>query len=180
MIVFVIGPGGVGKSTTGKVLAERMGFAFIDLDQEFCDLIEIIGPFIREYGYEKYCRENSKLFYALLEGVNTDTIFVLSSGFLVHEGLDEIVFRHEQTLKEKGVSVLLLPSKSIEESTEIVVARQLKRGFGLVEEDERRKFQARYPRYLKTGDIQIFSHRKPVEIAQLMEAALVDRGIERR
>lgn len=34
MRIFLIGPGGVGKSTTGNILAELIGYNFIDLDQE--------------------------------------------------------------------------------------------------------------------------------------------------
>ena len=166
MLIFLIGPGGVGKSTTGKILADLVGYDFIDLDQEFCNQIEIIGRFIDNQGYEKYCYENSKLFLNILKKTKTKTVFALSSGFLVHEGLDELISKHKQTLQENGISILLLPSESIEESCNIVVARQLKRGFGLKEDREKEKFLNRYPAYYKLGDIKIFSHENPKKIAE--------------
>ncbi|MEX0555857.1 shikimate kinase [Klebsiella grimontii] len=35
--LFLIGPGGVGKSTVGALLAQAMNYRFIDLDSEFCE-----------------------------------------------------------------------------------------------------------------------------------------------
>ena len=34
----MIGPGGVGKSTVGERLAERLGYAFVDLDTQFANV----------------------------------------------------------------------------------------------------------------------------------------------
>lgn len=169
MIIFIIGPGGVGKSTSGKILAEKLKFNLIDLDLVFCEQIKIVGTYIQDKGYKSYCEENSKLFYQLLENINCDTVFILSSGFLIHEGLAE---KHHETLKERGISILLLPSNSIEESANIVVERQLQRGFGLQKESERQKFIDRYPKYLGKGDITIFSTDNPQEIANHMKEEL--------
>jgi shikimate kinase len=172
MRVFIIGPGGVGKTTSGKILADLLGTRFIDLDQEFCDQIEEIGKFIREKGYEKYCYDNSELFQEILADLESDFVFALSSGFLVHENLDKLVAKHKKLLANNGISVLLLPAKSLEESIELVVSRQLKRGFGLKESREREKFIKRYPEYFKLGDIKIFSHAEPIYIANLMKEKL--------
>lgn len=54
-IIFLTGPGGVGKSTTGKILADLMQNKFIDLDKVFCEQIAHIGKFICEKGYSEYC-----------------------------------------------------------------------------------------------------------------------------
>ena len=45
--IFLLGPGGVGKSTLGRVLAGRLNWPLIDLDLEFCERIAEIGRFIR-------------------------------------------------------------------------------------------------------------------------------------
>jgi shikimate kinase len=63
MNIFIVGPGGVGKSTAGKILAAKLGFTFIDLDQVFCERIENIRLYVRRFGYEKYCYTNSTLFF---------------------------------------------------------------------------------------------------------------------
>lgn len=65
--------------------------------------------------------------------------------------------------------VMLLPADSLDESTEIVVKRQLLRGFGLEEDKERIKFAKRYPIYKELGDIKIFSSEAPETIAEKMK-----------
>ena len=169
MKIFLIGPGGVGKSTCGEILANLLGYNFIDLDEEFCKRVENVGDYINNYGYEKYCHENSKLFYEILGQHLQNFVFSLSSGFLIHEGMDELTFKHKQTLKDLGISILLLPSKSLDESAEIVVKRQLSRNFGLKEDREKTKFFQRFPIYNELGDIKIFSHDKPEIIAEQMK-----------
>lgn len=169
MKIFLIGPGGVGKSTCGEILANLLGYNFIDLDVEFCKRVENVGSYINNFGYEKYCLENSKLFYEILSQHLENFVFSLSSGFLIHENMDELTLKHKQTLKDVGISVLLLPSKSLDESTEIVVKRQLSRGFGLKADREKTKFIQRFPIYKEHGDIKIFSYAKPEIIAEQMK-----------
>lgn len=171
MKLFIIGPGGVGKSTAGKILAQKFNYHYIDLDQEFCNRIENISTFIQIQGYEKYCHENSRLFYRILneEKKNNSFVFVLSSGFLVHENLDRLTSKHRQILQKEGFSILLLPSKSLQESMDIVVKRQLSRGFGLEENRERQKFAKRFVEYQSFGNVQIFSCESPEMIALEMK-----------
>jgi len=172
MKVFIIGPGGVGKSTVGVVLAQRMSYDFIDLDQEFCDRVQNIGVFIKTKGYRQYCYQNSKLFYSILEEASKNFVFALSSGFFVHEGLDELTKKHIKTVKDKGASVLLLPSVSLERGREIVVARQLLRGFGLQKQREVEKYTNRFRVYKNLGDIKIFSNEEPERIAEQIKQKL--------
>jgi shikimate kinase len=174
MKIFLIGPGGVGKSTCGKILAELLEYELIDLDFEFCNRIENIGIYIDKYGYEKYCFENSNLFYKLLSENSEKVLFALSSGFLAHEGLDELTLKHKQTLKESGISVLLLPSMSLDESREIMIKRQLSRGFGLKADKEIIKINERFVIYKNLGDIKIFSYDEPRNIAKQMMKEIID------
>ena len=178
MIIFIIGPGGVGKTTSGEILAKLLSYKFIDLDQKFCEQIENIGTYINNEGYKKYCYKNSELFYKILKNIKDNVVYVLSSGFLVHENLDDLVIKHKHTLKESGISILLLPSNSIKECCKIIVDRQLSRGFGLNKEKEKEKFISRFPKYLKLGDIQIFSYDKPELIAERIEKELVNKKIK--
>lgn len=169
MKIFLIGPGGVGKSSCGKILASLLDYNFIDLDSEFCERIENIGNYINKYGYKKYCFENSKIFYNILDQQLDNFVFSLSSGFLVHENIKELTSKHQQTLKALGLSILLLPSQSLTKSTKIIIKRQLSRGFGLKEDKEKIKFTKRFPIYKEFGDIKIFSHDKPEIIAEQMK-----------
>jgi len=169
MKIFLIGPGGVGKTTCGIILAKLLNHSFIDLDKEFIKCVENIDDFIRAYGHEKYRLMNSKLFYKLLSKNLQNFVFSLSSGFLVYENTNEITLKHKKPLKENGITILLLPSKSLDESMEIVVKRQLLRGLGLNKKREEIKFIQRFPTYKDLGDIKIFSYDKPEIIAEKMK-----------
>ncbi len=175
MRIFIIGPGGVGKSTVGKILAEKLDYGLIDLDTEFMNQVGDIGIFINSHGYRKYCSKNSELFYLLLNSSKEKTIFVLSSGFLVHENFSTLTSKHAKTLTETGISILLLPSKNIKETIEVVTKRQISRGIGLDKIIESKKIKERFTKYLKYGDIQIFSHDKAEIIAQEMLNSLTSR-----
>lgn len=180
MKIFLIGPGGVGKSTCGKILANLLGYNFIDLDAKFCERIENVSDYINIFGHEKYRIENSRLFYKILSQHLENFVFSLSSGFLIYENMNELTLKHKQTLGDQGISVLLLPSEALNESMEIVVKRQLLRGFGLKENREKTKFIQRFPIYKELGNIKIFSHDKPEIIAKQMkkEIAFYNKGRE--
>ncbi|MEI6424824.1 MAG: shikimate kinase, partial [Lentisphaerota bacterium] len=167
--IFIIGPGGVGKTTCGRIFANKISYDFIDLDSEFMERIGNIGDYIESNGYLNYCRENSKLFYELLKEQNTNIVFVLSSGFLVHGDVDSNLKKHANSIRDLGFSILLLPSESLEKTEEIVVARQLSRGLNCQENRERQKIKNRFHIYLKFGDIKVFSADSPESIAEIMK-----------
>ena len=175
--IFIVGPGGAGKTTSGKILARLIGYNFIDLDQEFCDHVGNVGAYIQQKGYKKYCCRNSELFFTLLgQREKDDIVFALSSGVLVHEGLDHLVQKHKNALDKIGLTILLLPSKSVEEGTEVIIERQMSRaaqGIRLKRDREEEKFRQRFPRYIELGDIQIFSRGKPEIIAEQMREKLL-------
>jgi len=167
--IFIVGPGGVGKTTCGKVFAEKISYAFIDLDSEFMRRVGHIGDHIEKKGYRSYCRKNSELFYELVSEQSKDTVFALSSGFLVHGEVDPDLKKHTASICDLGWSILLLPSESLEKAQEIIVARQLSRGLNLKEDRERQKIRDRFACYLQFGDIKIFSSDSPESIAEAMK-----------
>jgi shikimate kinase len=167
--IFIIGPGGVGKTTWGKLFANKICCEFIDLDSEFINRIGLIESYIKEHGYRNYCRENSSLFYKLLEEQIEDTVFALSSGFLVYGNVDSELKKHRESIRDLGLSILLLPSESIDETEDIVVKRQLTRGLNYSEDRERKKIRERFDSYAKSGDLKIFSADSPESVADKME-----------
>lgn len=81
--IFLIGPGGAGKSTVGKFLSDIIGYIAVDLDNEFCERIINIRQYIKSHDYESYLEQNSQLLKKLLiEYAEHNALFVLSSGFL--------------------------------------------------------------------------------------------------
>ncbi|WP_213805873.1 shikimate kinase [Granulicella sp. dw_53] len=169
--LFLIGPGGVGKSAAGRFVASMLGRDFIDLDEEFCARVEPIRSYLDRYGYAAYVRRNATLFGELLEMQEEPALFVLSSGFLVTDVEPEVVASNRLRVKEAGTSILLMPSRSFEESMKIVLERQMGRGLGLNYLLQQATFAARFDGYMELGDLQVFSSEGPSEVAK----RIVDR-----
>lgn len=164
--IFLIGPGGAGKSTVGKILSSLLGYQAIDLDDEFCERVLNIRTYIKHYGYESYLEQNSLLLDKLIkEYSGSDILFILSSGFLSTDIRSDIVAYNKKLVSENGRSVLLMPSHNYNEALQCILERQLKRGFSLTKHGEEAKFRQRFYEYIALGDIQFFSMEEPECIA---------------
>src|SRR5215217_6132884 len=141
--IFLIGPGGVGKSTLGRLLATHSDRTAVDLDLEFCDRIGEIGAFIRKDGYQRYRELNLALAKDLVAAQPAPIVFVTSSGFLA-AAEDTQDYRQAFALVGTGYSICLLPSLDRDTATEIVASRQLLRGFGAERLSETDKFRRRF------------------------------------
>lgn len=142
--LFLLGPGGVGKSSLGRELSRQFGWPLIDLDLEFCARIGEIGGFIGAHGYERYRVENLALAGNLVSQFDRPSVFVTASGFLAAEpGTDDYD-----------------------------VSRQLTRGFGLRRETEIPKFRKRFGIYRAEGDMLVVGTEHPSQIAVAVQRAL--------
>jgi shikimate kinase len=172
--LFIIGPAGVGKTTSGQLLAWELNFEFVDLDAEFSRQIGEIQSWIDHHGYLAYCRRNTELFYDLIFSTISPTVYAISSSFLVYDQLDAALASNANALSSFGISILLLPSESLSDSADIVVGRLLQRRPWLNARKERQKFEYRYQRYLGYGDIRIFSRDSPEAVADHMKARYLE------
>ncbi len=163
---YLIGPGGVGKTTTGKTIANMLQPFFIDLDEEFCNQIENIDFFIQKYGYEKYMEKNATLYLDIVRKENRPFMMALSSGFLVTHIRPDIIQKNRDTVLSTGTSILLMPDENLNIAADIVVTRQLKRGFNLKEQREREKFFARAEKYISLADVRVNSSQEPEKVAR--------------
>ena len=164
----MIGPGGVGKTTVGRLLAPMLSASFIDLDEEFCSRVQPIRRYLDKHGYPAYIRENAALLERLLrESAQTQlAVFALSSGFLVTDVEPKIVIRNRQIVQANGRSVLLLPSRNLVQSAQIIVERQLQRGLNLEHESQTTLIHSRIGPYSELGHIKVFSSASPQNIAK--------------
>jgi shikimate kinase len=169
--IFLLGPGGVGKSTLGRALAGRLDWPLIDLDLEFCEQIAEIGRFIRENSYEAYRAENLLLAQRLVAAAEGPMVFATASGFLA-AAPESSDYAQARALVGTGYGITLLPSLDIDHATELVVERQLKRGFGLEREGETRKFRERFGRYRGEGDMLVVFAAPAEDVARAVQAAL--------
>jgi shikimate kinase len=154
--VFLLGPGGVGKSSLGRVLAKALAWPLVDLDLEFCVQIATIGAFIQAHGYERYRAENLALAGRLVASCDRPMLFVTSSGFLAaRPGTHDYI--EARRLVSTGYGITLLPSLDADIATSIVVERQLARGFELKRETETAKFRERFGLYRDEGNMLVVS-----------------------
>ena len=81
-VIHLVGPGGAGKSTVGRSLAQRLGVAFLDLDEQFMARAGDISAYLDAHGYEAYAAENVRAY--LDASIAQDAVFALSSGFMTY------------------------------------------------------------------------------------------------
>ncbi len=163
--IFFIGPASVGKTTVGALLAEKIGYKFIDIDQEFCDRIALIPEYAREFGWDGYREANSKLTDDLIREYPIATVFATSSGYLASKEQPHLVEKHVAIISS-GTSVLLLPDEDPLRGVDVIVQRQLARWNNITAERERKKFLERFATYKNYGDIKIFSLAPPAIIVE--------------
>ena len=93
MIVFLIGFMGSGKSTTGKRLAQRLGYSFLDTDQQIVEQFGMTVNEIFDNLGEKTFRESET--HVLNEIITKQNLVVSTGGGLpCHGGNMDIINRH--------------------------------------------------------------------------------------
>ncbi|MES2341176.1 MAG: shikimate kinase [Pseudomonadota bacterium] len=170
--LFIIGPGGVGKTMAGAELARFLDCPFVDLDQAFMARVGHIDAVIQGQGYARYVALNSALFASLSPDLPPTCVVALSSGFLARETPAHLLAANRAAARAAGTTIRLLPCEDLDAASQIVVARQLARGLGLDRDRETAKFATRFADYLDQGDIRLFSQAAPGQIATEMAAAL--------
>lgn len=152
-------------------ISPRLGRALLDLDRLFDERIGSIDAYIRERGYAAYKHANSDLAGECIGAADRPALFVTSSGFLTEDNPQEMLSQNRR-LVARTYSLSLLPSCDIREAAEILVARQLGRGFGLNAADEMRKAETRFPTYAAAGDLLVISRGPPEQIAAYLAPLL--------
>ncbi len=176
----IIGPGGAGKSTTGKILASAYNLHIIDLDEYFLNLYGDISLFIQENNYEDYANKNVSNYLDIIVNISTPSIIVMSSGFMtypdhVHTSYPII----KSSIEQDPFTILLLPSIEVDECVEILVTRQLQRTYLNIDmEKETSKIKKRFPLFLKLKSNIVLSAAEPIEVAhdiyQLLQSPSAD------
>lgn len=169
--IFILGPASVGKSSSGEILASKLGHTFVDIDQVFCREIKLIPDYVKQFGYEGYREANSNLVDELLVRHPDDTVFATPPGYLARESSPHLISKHRKIIKDKVISILLLPSDNPEDSADEIVRRQISRWAdleGRSEEKERKRYIERFQKYKNHGHIKIISMDNPESIADEM------------
>lgn len=156
-IIHIIGPGAAGKSTTGRNLAHRLSYHFVDLDEEYLKSLGDISDDVEQRGYEYYVAQNIGLYFKLIADLDVPAVFVLSSGFMTYNEL--IDSRTQATIERINIdrdTVLLLPSFNLEECVQETIKRQLARSYTSNNPSEHEAvIRKRFPIYNAMGSIRV-------------------------
>jgi len=155
--ITLIGPGGAGKTTVGRLLAERLGTIFVDLDQCFRDRAGDISDFIDRFGYRAYAHANVEICRSVMIERNGRRVVALSSGFMTYppdvhpqySSLHRDIERHPTTF-------VLLPSLDRDICVAETVRRQITRPFARPAAREEAVIRERFPVHvgLRAGKIE--------------------------
>src|SRR4030095_7250598 len=147
-MIQLVGPGGAGKTTVGLALAERLGIAFVDLDERFTSCVGDISAYLKAHEYRAYAAQNIQLYLDTCGSVREQTVIALSSGFMTYPDAAHPVYgvlRRE--LAASPSTVVLLPSFDYETCVTETVRRQLRRPFSRSPEREEQVIRGRFGVY---------------------------------
>ncbi|MCU4379181.1 shikimate kinase [Acinetobacter haemolyticus] len=152
MLIYFIGPGGAGKTTTGHLLAFQLGGVCYDLDEYFMQIEGDISKYIKENGYQKYASRNVQAFLELQakHKIKKVSIIVCSSGFMTYsDDVHQDYLKIKQEVEHHLFTFLLLPSLDFEACVKETLKRQMGRVYleDMSAEKEELKIRARFKLY---------------------------------
>ncbi|OXI18469.1 shikimate kinase [Burkholderia sp. AU15512] len=175
LLVHLIGPGGAGKTTVGAIVAARLNWRFVDVDQCFLAAHGNIADFIRDRGYAAYASHNVRLYEQLKRSTSVPTICAVSSGFMLYP--DDVApaypaLRH--CIEADRFTALLLPSFDLERCAKLIVGRQMSRPYlNANDADEMRKIRDRFPAFMRLNCRRFASDGPPEHVAADIERYFV-------
>lgn len=99
--IYLIGYMAAGKTTVGRLLAERLGWHFVDLDEAFAEIHgQTPAEFIREHGIEAFRRKEKYVVEDLAELPVEKVIYATGGGYPCWED-------NMECLHELGTSVYI-------------------------------------------------------------------------
>lgn len=99
--IYLIGYMAAGKTTVGRILASKLGWHFVDLDEAFAEIhSKTPAEYIREYGIEEFRYKEKYVLEDLAELPIEKVIYATGGGYPCWED-------NMECLKELGISVYL-------------------------------------------------------------------------
>lgn len=164
--IFLMWPGGVWKSTVWPILADKLWYSLIDLDEVHAERHWNITKFVKQYWYELYRQNNIKVLESVLSAWLEKTITVLSWWLVLYYPCEK--------LHDIWTCITMLPSPDIAASLEVILDRQSKRDFFINMATEEEKSRKRILCYQKVAERIVYTmNLTPEEVAEKIIGLLV-------
>ena len=159
--------------TSGTLLAERLGVAFLDLDDYLASRVGDIGEYIRRHGCDTYARQNVDTYCSLVRVGSTLGVMALSSGFMAYaRDIHPEYSRVRRDLEQHINTFVLLPPLDRELCVTETVRRQIARPFDRSLAKEEAVIRARFDIYMSLPMRKIATMWPPPSVADELVAAL--------
>jgi shikimate kinase len=162
------GPSAVGKSTFGKLMAEKMNVPFFDLDDEITKKAgkSTTKEVIQTMGHDYFKQVQHACLKEITE--NTIGIYILAAGGeIVRPGYNiDIIDKNRQLLRKHTYNIGLLPSDNADEIVQILYPRlnDGKRDTRTKSPEEFRTYvEIAISQYIDFANMVIFTHSAPIE-----------------
>ena len=156
--IILIGPMGSGKTSTGRILAKKIGFNFLDTDEEVVERTGVSIAYIFDVEGETGFRQREH--QALKKFIDDDNVVIATGGgIVVHDESRAIIQSHKTVVYLKTSIEQQIKRATVSEKRPL-----------LIDTDPASKLQelmlTREPLYEEISDIKIDTdERKPSEIA---------------
>ena len=166
-LVHLVGPGGAGKTTAGRLAAQALGWQFVDLDECFMAESGGIAECIDTHGYRHYAASNVALYRRLRAAVSAPVVMALSSGFMTYA--PDIADDYPAlcaSIEADPLTSLLMPAWTLDACVACIVQRQLARPYlrgDVVRETQR--IRERFAPYMALRCARILSDGPPDAVA---------------
>jgi shikimate kinase len=173
-MIRLVGPGGAGKTTAGALLAERLGVAFIDLDETFTVEVGDISTYLDVHGYDAYAARNVDLYVAVAAVTRPQAVLALSSGFMTYRpNIHREYASCRRSIALSHSTLVLLPSLDLEMCVAEIVRRQLSRPFARSAEREEQVIRDRFATYVDIPARKVETMRPVRDVADELAAASI-------
>lgn len=173
-VIRLVGPGGAGKTTTGAILAQRLGLAFIDLDKQFAVAYGDISEYLNAHAYAAYANWNVQKYFDVIRAGVAPFVLALSSGFMtyrfdVHADYERLRWE----IAMSATTLVLLPSLDYDTCVAETVRRQLGRPFARSAEREQQVIQQRFSVHRDLPAMKIETMKPVLEVVEAAMAHLL-------
>ena len=172
-MIRLVGPGGAGKSTAGALLAQRLGVAFVDLDDAFVTDAGDISAYLDVHGYEAYATRNVEVYLSVSARAEKQAVLALSSGFMTYRpDIHRAYATCRRSIASSRSTFVLLPSLDLDTCVAETVRRQIRRPFARSAEREEQVIRARFATHVDIPARKVETMRPVSEVVDALAAAV--------